>query len=524
MERDSRFDGPLILVLWFASVVGVVILFYAAMDAVRLEGAVPSSVLSRIMGHNVVFGALSALAFIGAASHLSHLVSWERPRSEARSGVVTSALGSVLAVALGAAVAAVSGWETLGFVLAVALALLVLAITTGATVFAMRQLPGPSAWFAIRVFVAGLALGSAGAFCFDHLVSLLQRGSLMAVAAIVPRIFEHPTSDLTLNAVGTAAFRVRVFPSCSGVEGMTLGALLVVFYLYLMRRHLRFPRALLLIPSLLCALALVNVGRIVAFIAVGQHASRTALNAFHSSIGWFTFAATIAVVIPAAEAVFRLRIPGAAGSGKSSAPNEAAPYLVPFAISLLAAFALSALANDAIFFAYGRYAAAALALLWYRKRIVHAGGNPWPAPFLAGAAVAALYILAPPIDETPSGLVAAAYRGLDPLRVLPHLLGYVIVTPLIEELAFRGYLLRRLVSESFSEVAYAEVGWGPILVSSLAFSAMHGLFLHSAIAGLVFAVIAQRGGGLRGAVIAHATANGLLVLYAVSFQRLGFIT
>jgi exosortase E/protease (VPEID-CTERM system) len=524
MERDSRFDGPLILVLWSATVVGVVILFYAALDAVRLVGAAPSAVLTRVMGHNVVFGAFAALTFIGAASHLSPQYAWEHPKSEVRPGVLTSALGSALAVALAAATAGASGWGTLGFALAVGLALLVLAITTGAAVFALRRLPAPSAWFAIRVFVAGLALGSAGAFLFDHLVSILQRGSLMAVAAIVPWVFEHPTSELTQNRVGTAAFQVRVFPSCSGVEGMTLGALLVVPYLYLMRRQLRFPRALLLIPSLLCALALVNVGRIVAFIAVGQHASRTALNAFHSSIGWFTFAATIAAVIPATEAVFRLRIPGAVGIGKSSAPNEAAPYLVPFALSLLAAFALSALANNAIFFAYGRYAAAALALLWYRKRMVHAGGNPWPAPFLAGATVAALYILAPPIDETPSRLVAAAYRGLDPLRALPHVLGYVIVTPLIEELAFRGYLLRRLVSESFSEVSYAEVGWGPILVSSLAFSAVHGLFLHSAIAGIVFAMIAQRGGGLRGAVIAHAVANGLLVLYAVVFQRLGLIT
>ncbi len=526
MERDLRFAGPVILVLWCGSAVAAAAMVFAALEALQPGGAA-SEVLDGLARHDVAFGALIALAFIGTASHLAPtdpggpsepgipLSRWPRPR------VAATALGGGLAVALGSAAAAggaAAGPARLAF--AALLGALLLLFTTSAAAFAMRRLPAACAWFSLRLVPAGLALGAAAAVLFDRLVEFLQRGSMMAVAAIVHRLYADATSDLALNEVGTAAFRVQVFPACSGIEGMTLGALLVVPYLYLMRRRLRFPAALVLVPVLLGALAAVNIGRIVLLIAIGQHASRQALDAFHSSIGWFTFALAIAVVIPATEALFRLRIRPSESEAEAPQANEAAPYLLPIAASLLFVFALSALALEASPLAYGRYATAAAVIFWYRDRLGELRLPSGVAPVLAGAAVAVLYLLFLPQDAAPSALASAAFGGLRPFWAVLHVLGYVLVTPLIEELAFRGYLLRRLVSESFTGVPYAEAGWGALLASSLAFGAMHAHFLPSAIAGLAFGAVARTAGGLRGAFVAHGVANGLLAAYALLTHRL----
>lgn len=63
-------------------------------------------------------------------------------------------------------------------------------------------------------------------------------------------------------------------------------------------------------------------------------------------------------------------------------------------------------------------------------------------------------------------------------------------------------------------VLAAAWSWLPCLLSSLLFGALHGeLWLAGTIAGMLFAVALYRGKGLGDAVQAHATTNGLMVVY-----------
>jgi CAAX prenyl protease-like protein len=89
--------------------------------------------------------------------------------------------------------------------------------------------------------------------------------------------------------------------------------------------------------------------------------------------------------------------------------------------------------------------------------------------------------------------------------------GAVVTAPMAEELAFRGFLLRRLESEDFHVVAPGTVSWIAILLSSAAFGALHGeRWIAGTIAGAIYALAYLRRGSIGDAVAAHATTNALI--------------
>lgn len=84
--------------------------------------------------------------------------------------------------------------------------------------------------------------------------------------------------------------------------------------------------------------------------------------------------------------------------------------------------------------------------------------------------------------------------------------GSCLLIPLVEELAFRGFLLPWLVSSDF-ESAPRQWTWSAVLLSSLAFGAIHEQWLAGAIARLAFAAARLYRGRLGDAVLAHALCN-----------------
>src|SRR5262249_19753250 len=98
-----------------------------------------------------------------------------------------------------------------------------------------------------------------------------------------------------------------------------------------------------------------------------------------------------------------------------------------------------------------------------------------------------------------------------------RLLGHVLAVPLAEELAFRGYLTRRLIAADFEEVPLGRFSWVAFLGSSILFGALHPRwFLVGTLAGMLFALALYRRGHLWDAILAHATANAVIATYALS--------
>jgi len=100
------------------------------------------------------------------------------------------------------------------------------------------------------------------------------------------------------------------------------------------------------------------------------------------------------------------------------------------------------------------------------------------------------------------------------LHPLARPIGSVLVVPLAEELAFRGYLIRRLTSADFESVPPGRWGWTPMLISSTVFGLLHGRWLAGTLVGVMYALALRRRGNLGDAVLAHATTN-LLIAGAV---------
>jgi CAAX prenyl protease-like protein len=97
-----------------------------------------------------------------------------------------------------------------------------------------------------------------------------------------------------------------------------------------------------------------------------------------------------------------------------------------------------------------------------------------------------------------------------------RVLGSVLVIPLAEELAFRGYLLRRLMGPDFQAVPSDRLTWPALLISSVLFGALHERWLAGMAAGVAYALAQRHRGRLSDAVLAHSTTNALLTAHALA--------
>ena len=91
-----------------------------------------------------------------------------------------------------------------------------------------------------------------------------------------------------------------------------------------------------------------------------------------------------------------------------------------------------------------------------------------------------------------------------------------------EELAFRGYLLRRLIDSDFTAVSPKHFTAASFLISSVAFGALHGRWLAGILAGMIYAAAQYRRGEISDAIVAHVVTNGLLAAYVVLFGHWAF--
>ena len=93
----------------------------------------------------------------------------------------------------------------------------------------------------------------------------------------------------------------------------------------------------------------------------------------------------------------------------------------------------------------------------------------------------------------------------------------VVTVPIAEELAFRGYLARRLVSGNFDQVSFRSLTLLSVCLSSVAFGVMHGGHWFVGIfAGLAYAAVLKWRGRIGDAVVAHATSNLLLAAWVLT--------
>jgi len=104
-----------------------------------------------------------------------------------------------------------------------------------------------------------------------------------------------------------------------------------------------------------------------------------------------------------------------------------------------------------------------------------------------------------------------------------RILAAVVTVPLAEELAFRGFLMRRIVSTDFQSVCFQSATLLSIAISSVAFGVMHGgNWPAGTAAGIIYAAALRRNGRIGDAVAAHAITNALLAAWVLAYRDWSF--
>ena len=214
----------------------------------------------------------------------------------------------------------------------------------------------------------------------------------------------------------------------------------------------------------------------------------------------------------------------------SPAAARVIPFAVYIAFVVLQSAAGDSLAQgtfDARWFYGGRFCVVA-GLLWYFRRhytelqtFAGVSGGRLLASIGAGFGVFLLWInldfgwavLGKPAAFDPT---LADGSGVDTVAIVFRLMGMAVMVPIMEELFWRSYILRRLDRFDFLALHPAKASLYAVLVCATLFSLEHSSWLAGLAAGLVYTVVYMRSGNLWLPVNCHATTNAALGAWVVT--------
>lgn len=386
------------------------------------------------------------------------------------------------------------------------------------------------------VMAASLAVGTAiwaASFVTESLWTPLARYTFSVVTWILGLVYVQTVSRPEQLVVGTPRFKVLISPECSGYEGIGLILAFLAIYLFVFRKELRFPSAFILLPIGAAVMWTLNVGRIVALIAIGTSGwPGIAAGGFHSQAGWLTFnAVALAFVALTNRAGYFRRaqrthddvVAPVHRTGTAAADSTVA-LLAPF-VAVLGAAMITGAFSAGFDWLYGVRIAAAAAVLWTCRKAYRS--LTWTCSWEAGAiglATAVMWIATYPTSVTQESAWPASLQsvgtGAATAWLALRFVGYVAIVPLVEELAFRVYAMRRLIRDDVDAVPVGTFSLMSFVVSSLLFGALHGaLWIQGTLAGMTFAWVLYRRRSVGDAVLAHATANALIAIYVFTTGR-----
>jgi exosortase E/protease (VPEID-CTERM system) len=348
----------------------------------------------------------------------------------------------------------------------------------------------------------------------------LQRGSFYLVATILQLFDQLGVNRPDEMVIGTSRFVVTITPHCSGLEGIGLICAFTGIYLWICRRELSFPLALLLFPAGMISIWLLNSVRIAALIFIGGWDQDIALKGFHSAAGWIFFN-MVAVGLVWTSSQSRLFIKASAGD---RADNPATKFLLPLIVFSTASLIARILPAE---FYLAVTAIPVLAALWFCRSILLS--LEWKPSWFSALAGCAVFAVTSSVSYATSAHspIAAAVASL-PITETFALLALSLAAgafaiPIAQELAFRGYLARKLVAPNFEDVPFERFTWPSFVGSSVAFGILEANWFAGVFAGMIFAAAMYRRGLLSDAIVAHVTSAGLLFALATITSKWVFL-
>jgi CAAX prenyl protease-like protein len=227
---------------------------------------------------------------------------------------------------------------------------------------------------------------------------------------------------------------------------------------------------------------------------------------------------------------------------EESQKSPLAAYVVPFAVFMgglalveavrfLGGSSSALLLSKPEFWVYPlQTLACGAALIFFWKRYDFGKGGGWMAAVVAAVLALGLWLL-------PQALPGAAPRtaGFDPtvfsdspllywLTVAARFARLVVIVPLVEEIFWRGFLMRYLIREDFSKIplgTYAPLSFFGV---AAAFMLVHSMpdWPAAFVTGLIYNGLLVRTKSLGACVAAHAITNLGLGIYIMTTRQWGF--
>lgn len=99
-----------------------------------------------------------------------------------------------------------------------------------------------------------------------------------------------------------------------------------------------------------------------------------------------------------------------------------------------------------------------------------------------------------------------------------------VVVPFIEEIFWRGFLLRYFIDENFERVPFGTFSWLSFTIVTLIFGLSHSLpdWPAALLTGVIYNAVAYRTRSLSACVLTHAVTNLLLGLWIMQTKQWGF--
>jgi CAAX prenyl protease-like protein len=172
----------------------------------------------------------------------------------------------------------------------------------------------------------------------------------------------------------------------------------------------------------------------------------------------------------------------------------------------------------------------ALVLVFYWRQYDFAKRGGALLALLAGLVVLGLWIAPQAVLGFP-----ARGEGFDPtvfeedsalywMTVTARFARLVVIVPLVEEIFWRGFLMRYLVREDFQNVPVGTFQWKSFLLVAVFFMLVHSTadWPAALLCGLIYNFVAVRTGSLAACVLAHAITNLGLGIYIMATRQWGF--
>lgn len=168
----------------------------------------------------------------------------------------------------------------------------------------------------------------------------------------------------------------------------------------------------------------------------------------------------------------------------------------------------------------------ALVLFLFRKQYTEINSGEFIRPATACAALAlGLGVFAMWISMDFPAATMGTLRGYDPnlcrndgvrlFLTASRLAGAALVVPFMEELFWRSFLIRFIISHDFTKVPIGRFTWPSFLITAVLFGLEHNLFLAGILAGILYNLLLYHSRSLSACILAHGVTNLALGVYVL---------